>query len=144
MSSTATGPGSARSSASGRTSTPSCRSPPTISRDRDMAQIERRVEADEMEPGQDEHPPLASGIADAAAAQLLIFDDLPEDERPGPNDRGLLVGIVWGGATMVELEQVVDGGDLSVRRLFDLPESTHPKRSEEHTSELQSPCNLVC
>jgi len=92
-----------------------------------MAQIERRVEADEMEPGQDEHPPLASGIADAAAAQLLIFDDLPEDERPGPNDRALLVGIVWGGTTLVELEQVVDGGDLSVSRLFDLPESTLPR-----------------
>src|SRR5688500_19956515 len=24
------------------------------------------------------------------------------------------------------------------------PESTTPARSEEHTSELQSPCNLVC
>jgi hypothetical protein len=92
-----------------------------------MAQIERRVEADGMEPARDERPTLASGIADAAAAQLLIFDELPEDERPGSNDRALLVGIVWGGTTLVELEQVVEGGDLSVSRLFDLPESTLPR-----------------
>jgi len=92
-----------------------------------MAQIERRVEADGMEPARDERPTLASVIADAAAAQLLIFDELPEDERPGSNDRALLVGIVWGGTTLVELEQVVEGGDLSVSRLFDLPESTLPR-----------------
>src|SRR5256885_2923861 len=33
------------------------------------------------------------------------------------------------------------------RRMFaivDLPEPERPVRSEEHTSELQSPCNLVC
>src|SRR5256885_13917318 len=30
------------------------------------------------------------------------------------------------------------------RRTFDLRISTVPTRSEEHTSELQSPCNLVC
>src|SRR5205823_4056121 len=77
--------------------------------------------------GRDEHPTLASGIADAAAAQLLIFDELPEDERPASNDRALLVGIVWGGTTLVELEQVVEGGDLTVSRLFDLPESTLPR-----------------
>ena len=92
-----------------------------------MAQIERRVEADGMEPARDERPTLASVIADTAAAQLLIFDELPEDERPGSNDRALLVGIVWGGTTLVELEQVVEGGDLSVSRLFDLPESTLPR-----------------
>jgi len=92
-----------------------------------MAQIERRVEADGTEPARDERPTLASVIADTAAAQLLIFDELPEDERPGSNDRALLVGIVWGGTTLVELEQVVEGGDLSVSRLFDLPESTLPR-----------------
>ena len=92
-----------------------------------MAQIERRVEVDGMESGRDERPTLASGIADAAAARLLIFDELPEDERPASNDRALLVGIVWGGTTLVELEQVVEGGDLIVSRLFDLPESTLPR-----------------
>jgi len=70
---------------------------------------------------------LASKIADAAAAQLLIYDELPEEERPREEDRVLLVGIVWGGTTLVELEQVEKGDDLSVSRLFDLPTSTLPK-----------------
>jgi TonB family protein len=78
---------------------------------------------------------LASRVADAAAAQLLIFDQLPEDERrPStgvwtgsaarggpPNDRLLLLGLVWGGSTLIELEQVQRGSDLAVGRLFDLP-----------------------
>src|SRR3954447_13255532 len=70
---------------------------------------------------------LASRVADAAAAQLLIFDELPEDEKPRPNDRVLLVGIVWGHSTLVELEQVTTGGDLPVSRLFDLPSVKLPK-----------------
>src|SRR6267142_4112048 len=70
---------------------------------------------------------LASKIADAAAAQLLIYDELPEEERPREEDRVLLVGIVWGGTTLVELEQVEKGDALSVSRLFDLPTSTLPK-----------------
>src|SRR4051794_19520270 len=32
---------------------------------------------------------LASRVADAAAAQLLIFDELPDDEKPKANDRVL-------------------------------------------------------
>ena len=71
--------------------------------------------------------PLAAQVADAAAAQLLIFDELPEDERPRPGDRVLLVGIVWGGSTLVELEQIWTGGDLPVSRLFDLPSVKLPK-----------------
>ena len=70
---------------------------------------------------------LASRVADAAAAQLLIFDELPEDEKPRPGDRVLLVGIVWGGSTLVELEQIWTGGDLPVSRLFDLPSMKLPK-----------------
>ncbi len=70
---------------------------------------------------------LASRVADAAAAQLLLFDDLPADERPLPNDRVLLVGIVWGNETMIELEQIAKGGDLKVGELFDLPTSNLPK-----------------
>ena len=72
-------------------------------------------------------PTLASQVADAAAAQLLIFDELPADERPRPGDRVLLVGIVWGGSTLVELEQIWTGGDLPVSRLFDLPALRLPK-----------------
>jgi outer membrane biosynthesis protein TonB len=73
-------------------------------------------------------PTLASRVADAAAAQLLIFDELPEDERPTKDDRVLLCGIVWGGTTLVELEQVARGGDLPVSRLFDLPAVKLPKK----------------
>lgn len=70
---------------------------------------------------------LASRVADAAAAQLLLFDDLPADEKPLPNDRVLLVGIIWGNETMIELEQIAKGGDLKVGELFDLPTSNLPK-----------------
>src|SRR5438067_8105267 len=89
-----------------------------------MAQIERTVEVEEVEGGR---ATLASRVSDAAAAQLLIFDELPDDEKPRPNDRVLLVGIVWGGSTLVELEQIWKGGDLPVSRLFDLPTLQLPK-----------------
>src|SRR5437763_16036609 len=92
-----------------------------------MAQIEHMVKVEEAEGAQLERPTLASQVSDAAAAQLLIFDELPQDERPRPGRRVLLVGIVWGGSTLVELEQVCDGAGLSVSRLFDLPESTLPR-----------------
>jgi hypothetical protein len=72
-------------------------------------------------------PTLASRVADAAAAQLLIFDELPEDERPRKDDRVLLVGLVWGSSTLVELDQVSRGGDLPVSRIFDLPAVKLPK-----------------
>ena len=72
-------------------------------------------------------PTLASGIADAAAARLLIFDELPVEERPREEERVLLVGIVWGGTTLIELEQVGKDDDLTVSRLFDLPASTLPR-----------------
>ena len=80
-----------------------------------------------MEEGPFERPTLASRIAEAQAARLLISDDLPEPERPSGNGRVLLVGIVWGGSTLVELEQVGSADDLAVSRLFDLPRSTLPK-----------------
>ena len=85
-----------------------------------MPQIERTAE-EELERAQVERPTLASRVSDAAAAQLLIFDKLPDDERPRPGGRVLLVRIVWGGSTLVELEQVGAGADLTVSRLFDLP-----------------------
>jgi hypothetical protein len=80
-----------------------------------------------MEEGPFEAPSLASRVADAQAARLLVSDDLPEQERPRGSGRVLLVGIVWGGSTLVELEQVGIADDLSVSRLFDLPRSTLPK-----------------
>ena len=47
---------------------------------------------------------LGARVADAAAAKLLIFDDLPDDEKPRKDDRVLLLGLIWGGETLVELE----------------------------------------
>ena len=64
---------------------------------------------------------LASTLSDAAAARLLLSAELPVDERPRPDDRVLLVGLVWGGTTLIELEQIARGGDLPAGRLFDLP-----------------------
>jgi hypothetical protein len=70
---------------------------------------------------------LASQLVDAAAAQLLLADELPADERPRDRDRVLLVGLVWGGQTLVEIEQVETGRDLRAGRLFDLPAVQLPK-----------------
>ena len=61
------------------------------------------------------------GLGDSAAARLLLSDDLPADERPRPDDRVLLVGLVWGNTTLIELEQIARGADLPAGRLFDLP-----------------------
>ncbi len=93
-----------------------------------MAQMKRRVvEVEGMEEARFAPPTLASQVADANAARLLFSDELPEHERPREGARVLLVGIVWGGSTLVELEQVAGAGDLTVSRLFDLPDSTLPK-----------------
>ncbi|HYR19741.1 MAG TPA: AgmX/PglI C-terminal domain-containing protein [Myxococcales bacterium] len=68
------------------------------------------------------HPARAG---DAAAARLL-FDDSPEGADPGAGDRVLLVGLVWGQETLIELEQVGRGGGLRAGKLFDLPEAKLP------------------
>jgi hypothetical protein len=70
---------------------------------------------------------LGARVADAAAAKLLVFDDLPDDEKPRKDDRVLLLGLIWGGETLVELEQIPQGTDLKVGTLFDLPASNLPK-----------------
>ncbi len=88
---------------------------------------ESKVEEDMQVPRIDAPETLASQVADAAAAQLLIFDDLPEEQRPRASDRALLVGLVWGGSTLVELEQIAKGADLKVGDLFDLPASGLPR-----------------
>jgi TonB family protein len=64
---------------------------------------------------------------DAAVARLLLFDELPADERPRHDDRVLVVGLLWGGSTLVELEQVARGMDLPVSRLFALPGQQLPR-----------------
>src|SRR3954468_21475115 len=70
---------------------------------------------------------LAAQLVDAAAAQLLLADELPADEKPRDRDRVLLVGLVWGGQTLVEIEQVETGRDLRAGKLFDLPAVQLPK-----------------
>jgi len=67
--------------------------------------------------------PVRAG--DAAAARLL-FDDLPEGAELRAGDRVLLVGLVWGQDTLIELEQVRRGGGLRAGKLFDLPEAKLP------------------
>jgi TonB family protein len=75
----------------------------------------------------EEQGSLASKMGDVAVAKLLIGGELPADEKPRADDRVLLVGLVWGGSTLVELEQVSRGADLAVSRLFDMPEQTLPR-----------------
>src|SRR5947209_8485522 len=70
---------------------------------------------------------LAAQLVDAAAAQLLLADELSPSERPRDRDRVLLVGLVWGGQTLVEIEQVETGADLRAGKLFDLPAVQLPK-----------------
>src|SRR3989454_7616155 len=48
-------------------------------------------------------------------------------------------------AELREAEATVLGAEERIRRLeYELFEQVRDTRSEEHTSELQSPCNLVC
>src|SRR4051794_466131 len=88
---------------------------------------ESKVEEEMLVPRIDAPQTLASQVADAAAAQLLIFDDLPEEDRPGASGRVLVVGLVWGGSTLVELEQIGRDADLRAGDLFDLPAAGLPK-----------------
>src|SRR5256885_13149074 len=57
---------------------------------------------------------------------LAIRKHIAVDERATAQGRGAHVGI-GGGDAVVQRQAVID-----------------QQRSEEHTSELQSPCNLVC
>src|SRR2546426_9077041 len=71
--------------------------------------------------------------------QLEQLDDLALDD-------GAMGALLAGGAAVVETAgqgarpQVDMASDLDVVEHAHAPE----ERSEEHTSELQSPCNLVC
>src|SRR5256885_8989347 len=77
---------------------------------------------------------------------LSLHDALPIWEL-------LLFRVVLGRRVVVELARecdlVLGRGELflqlaDVPRGFELGVLLHHDRSEEHTSELQSPCNLVC
>src|SRR3989454_3297088 len=61
------------------------------------------------------------------------------------NRFGLLVVLLLP-QTLPALEHVVSPADLrkGIRAAAEVRQQNRAKRSEEHTSELQSPCNLVC
>src|SRR2546426_6908361 len=60
--------------------------------------------------------------------------------------RSLVPGVPAERLTPVEHELRLEGGQpvQHRRQLVGDPDHQHVVRSEEHTSELQSPCNLVC
>src|SRR5256885_4203552 len=73
---------------------------------------------------------------------LMVVGDVPEPGPPGPQDvivRPEAVGICGSDLHFY----TGDTGALSGARSF-FPRIQGHERSEEHTSELQSPCNLVC
>src|SRR2546426_6493574 len=57
-----------------------------------------------------------------------------------------LAGVAADADARVNLDLAEHGHAEILRRAhpFAVPENVHAFRSEEHTSELQSPCNLVC
>src|SRR5256885_10446084 len=73
-----------------------------------------------------------------------LFRSLSLDRQPFTVDREIHFGFIdleagrnWAHACMCVLCNCADHG-IEIRPL------SFPPRSEEHTSELQSPCNLVC
>src|SRR5688500_19632847 len=81
----------------------------------------------------------------SATSTLSLHDALPisapKTPKPPPVSRRLRLYHPWADAT---LHPVLEWG-ISVRPTSSASRSTWSRsRSEEHTSELQSPCNLVC
>src|SRR5256885_13744922 len=73
---------------------------------------------------------------------LLAQEQWPQLARYRPRE----VTRQLGQALREELDFTVEAhnGDAVARHFAAQPEIVVPTRSEEHTSELQSPCNLVC
>src|SRR5256885_13308795 len=57
--------------------------------------------------------------------------------------RSLLTFVVGGGG-FSGVEAIAEMNDFVREAKANYPRLRHAERSEEHTSELQSPCNLVC
>src|SRR5256885_10731397 len=73
------------------------------------------------------------------AARFYDRGDIRIEDIPEPVVEPGTVGIevAWCGICGTDLHEFMEGP------IF-IPPCGHPHRSEEHTSELQSPCNLVC
>src|SRR2546426_5006327 len=89
--------------------------------------------------------PLLAGDAKGFHAPLHFrgkFGEIRRGGDPGPEDtRVALVG-KEADIAKTQFHRLIraNGGELGL----DAPNSFRRDRSEEHTSELQSPCNLVC
>src|SRR5215467_5386999 len=79
---------------------------------------------------------LGGYAAEAEAASLAASLGLPQQTLRQP-----LHTLSGGQRRRIELARILFGGSDTL--LLDEP-TNHLDRSEEHTSELQSPCNLVC
>src|SRR5688500_19853283 len=72
---------------------------------------------------------------------------LGHDKKPFERRAGIELVLADVGEDRVDLSRVEpdEGQSKSQRRfLIERGQPAHPLRSEEHTSELQSPCNIVC
>src|SRR5256885_6341029 len=79
----------------------------------------------------------AAAICGALVAELRLRGDLLDGNGAGPEQ---LVQAAVGGALATPRAR----REVTARGLQELVSSGALARSEEHTSELQSPCNLVC
>src|SRR5256885_12453203 len=96
---------------------------------------------------------LAATLAVQPAHATTFTDYLVQSPKLGPPERGSVAGAF---AHLAFEPGALDRGDLSLAIPIALPsERGAPQanllpsyspgsRSEEHTSELQSPCNIVC
>src|SRR3989454_9985466 len=79
-----------------------------------------------------------------AAGWNLMFHGvlfLADTQQTGPRGADKLFSANW---FMGMAEHRVGEGSFVFRSMLSLDPATVTERSEEHTSELQSPCNLVC
>src|SRR5256885_17176050 len=93
---------------------------------------------------------LAFGLTAPMATQILAIGGVALAEGPSvykPTKRGgggALKLLWWQGPTLLNPHFATGTKDQDGSRLFYEPLACWDPRSEEHTSELQSPCNLVC
>src|ERR1022692_3866457 len=84
-------------------------------------------------------PKLLAAIrkGDVSAVQELLRDDADPNSRDETGASALMYAAAFSSPECMRL-LITKGADV------DGVNQVHATRSEEHTSELQSPCNLVC